>query len=266
MSDCLANLRQKIHACSATNEFKMLELYQDYLARKLNAFQVTWYAGYRGQFGRKLWHTEVMYDWKIFDIKFPIGTSFDKVDAAKKYYLKARSTGALDPQVKISVENAGKSRVHLLHDNISKEDWDKHWMKVMLGKYDIGERMAGVFSMTDIAESYFLVDRGFNEEPFNESDRQSFLDALISFPRLHYWLFLNRGLIEPATRPLSPREKEVLQLVLGPKTEAEIADQLELSKGTVHNYIVDIYKNFGVSSRYELTQLWLAEIPHKANN
>ena len=239
----------------------MLELYQDYLARVLNAFQVTWYAGYRGQYGRKLWHTEVMNDWKIFDIKFPVGTEFDKIDAAKKYYLKARSQGALDPQVKISVENAGQSRVHLLHDNITRDEWDKHWMKKMLAKYDIGERMVGAFTLTPIAESYFLIDRTFDQKPFDEDDRRRFLDALISFPRLHFWLFLNRGLIEPAKRPLSPREKEVLQLALGSKSEAEIAEQLELSKGTVHNYIVDIYKVFDVNSRYELAQLWLSTVP-----
>ncbi len=261
MVDDLAQLRKAIGACSATEVAKAIELYQQYLAKALNAFQVTWYAGYRGKFGRKLWHTNMMYDWKIFDIIFPVGTSFDKADAAKKYYLKARSEGALDPQVKISVENSGKSRVHLLYDNISKEEWDKHWMKVMLGKYDIGERMVGVFSMTDIAESYFLVDRGFDAEPFNEDDRERFLEALISFPRLHYWLFLNRGLIQPAKRPLSPRDKDVLQYLLGPLSEAEIAEKLELTKGTVHNYVVDIYKNFGVSSRYELVQLWISEVP-----
>ena len=159
-----------------------------------------------------------------------------------------------------SVKSAGKSRVHLLHDAVAKEDWREHWMKPWLERQGVGERMVGAFTLSDESESYFLIDRAPNSPAFTEADRQLFYKLLVSFPRLHYWLFLERGLVAPAQRPLSPRERQVLSLLMGPMPEQEIAQSLELSKGTVHNYIGDIYKNYAVSSRYELVQLWLQPI------
>lgn len=133
-------------------------------------------------------------------------------------------------------------------------------MKPWLERQGVGERMVGAFTLSDKSESYFLVDRQPNSPAFTEADRQLFYELLISFPRLHYWLFLERGLVAPAHRPLSPRERQVLNLLMGPMSELEIAQSLALSKGTVHNYIGNIYKNFVVSSRYELIQLWLKPV------
>jgi len=263
MPQKIASLREKIHACSATESGKMIELYQDYLASLFEGFQVIWLASYRGEFGRKLWHTKAMKDWKIFDMKYPVGTDVNIVEASKKFYKKARETGAFGPQFMLSVNTAGKSRALLVTDAIPRKEWKKHWMSKVLAKHGVGERMVGAYTLSDTAESYFMIDRRPGEKFFDEKNRTDFYDAITSFPRLHYWLFLNRGLVKPAKRPLSPREQEVVQQLLGPASEIEIAHTLNLKKGTVHNYIVDIYKNYGVNSRYELVQLWLAEVPNQ---
>ena len=235
----------------------MFELFQRHLQNELGAHQVLWYAAYKGEFGRELWQTQLMKGWKVVDIGFPIGFDGNISEETKAYFKKARESGGLDPQVVLSVENAGHSRVHLLRDAVSEEAWQTHWMKQWLERQGVGERMVGAFTLSEESESYFLVDRPPGEAPFSEDDRNKYLELLTSFPRLHYWLFLERGLVKPAQRPLSPRERQILKLLIGPKPEKDLADELALSKGTVHNYISDIYKNYGVSSRYELVQLWL---------
>ena len=239
----------------------MLELYQKHLQQQLSAHQVLWYAAYKGEYGRKQWHTKLMNDWKVVDIGFPIGFDGRLHEETKAYFKKAQESDGLDPQVVLSIESAGKSRVHLLHDAISKKDWMQHWMKPWLHRQGVGERMVGAFTLSDESESYFLVDRPPGGPAFTDFDRKKFYDLLTSFPRLHYWLFLARGLVMPAQRPFTPREQQVVMMLIGTMSEQQIAKSLGLARGTVHNYISDIYKNFTVSSRYELVQLWLNHLP-----
>lgn len=256
----LSNLVAKIHACAAADSETMLALFQEYLAQAMNAEKVTWYAGYRGAYGRELWQTRLMDNWKVVDVVFPLGVTRNLSAEMKEYFRQAREEGDIDPQVTLAINSAGQSRAHLLSDAIEASEWQDHWMRKNLFGQGIGERMVGAFHLSDVAESYFLLDRPPEAEPFTEQDKQRFVEELISFPRLHYWLFLERGLVQPAQRPFSPRERSVLRELMGPNSEQEIADQLKLSKGTMHNYVTDIYKNLGVSSRYELMQLWLQPV------
>jgi len=261
MLDRLSQLKQDIHACSARDSAKMMSLYQEYLGELVGGFQVIWLAAYRGQFGRKVWQTKVMNDWKIVDMIYPSTANIDHVEAAKKFYKKARETGSLGPQFMLSIRSSGKTRSLLLTDAISRKEWKEHWMGKIMEKHGVGERIVGAFTLSETAESYFMVDRGPGEAPFGEEERALLYDALINFPRVHHWLFLNRGLVAPAKKPLSPREQSVVHYLLGPKSITEISECLGLSKGTIQNYVVDIYKNFGVGSRYELISLWLGEVP-----
>ena len=257
----LADLARKIHNCAASDSAHMLRLYQKYLALILDAEKVTWYAGYRGDYGRNLWQTRLMLNWKVVDVALPLDSDRDFAKEAKFYFQKAREKGDIDPQVTLAVNNAGRSRVHLLREAINPEEWEFHWMRELLHQQNIGERMVGAFNLSPDAESYFLIDRPCGATPFSEKDKQHFLEELLSFPRVHYWLFLERGLVAPASTALSPRQRDVLLLLHSKHSEAKIAEQLKLAPGTVHNYIGDIYKCFNVGSRYELMQLWLGSIP-----
>ena len=53
----------------------------------------------------------------------------------------------------------------------------------------------------------------------------------------------------PSTFPLSDREFEVLNLVAQGLTNADIAQKLFLTEGTVRNYTSEIFKKLGVSDR-----------------
>jgi DNA-binding CsgD family transcriptional regulator len=62
---------------------------------------------------------------------------------------------------------------------------------------------------------------------------------------------------EPGIIGLSPRRREVLVGLLDGLAEKQVASRLGLSLPTVHEYVTDLYRYFGVSSRGELLALFL---------
>jgi len=120
--------------------------------------------------------------------------------------------------------------------------------------------MLGVFNLDAEAESYLVIDRSPFDEDFSRQDEDELYRCLIEFPRVHYWLFLERGLLLRNKRPCSPRHRQMIPLLLSGKAEKDIASELGLTLGTIHSYVVEIYRNFGVKSRAELSSLWISEI------
>jgi DNA-binding NarL/FixJ family response regulator len=68
---------------------------------------------------------------------------------------------------------------------------------------------------------------------------------------------LNGGLAE-----LTPREKDVVSLVIEGFRNAEIGARLAVSEHTVRNYIMKIYDKLGVSNRVQLTRHCVGESEH----
>jgi DNA-binding NarL/FixJ family response regulator len=76
---------------------------------------------------------------------------------------------------------------------------------------------------------------------------------------LHREVLQWHGLLN-ALKPLSPRERDVLQLLLTGASEREIAHALGLTPATTHQYVVAILRNFGAHSRAELMAQWLRRL------
>jgi DNA-binding CsgD family transcriptional regulator len=255
MAQSLSDLTKGIHSCSALETEQMLHLYQEYIRQKLNVYSVSWIAAYQGDYGRELWKTEILNGWKVMEIIYPPALNNDSKVIESEYFRLIKENG-IDPLARYSIEHAGKTRVH---DHKMKDD---EWIKKdFLSKRNIGHRMYGIFHLDEQAESYVVVDRLQDAEPFTKEDEKLLYDALLAFPRLHYWLFLERGLVNPAQRPFTPRQRELIKLMLTPLSEKEIAKKLKLAIGTTHNYISKIYQNLSVNSRAEMMQLWFAAVP-----
>jgi DNA-binding CsgD family transcriptional regulator len=58
-----------------------------------------------------------------------------------------------------------------------------------------------------------------------------------------------------------PRERQVLSIMLRGLGEKEIARELGISPNTVHSYVTNIYRYFGVDSRAALLSLWIKDGP-----
>jgi len=57
--------------------------------------------------------------------------------------------------------------------------------------------------------------------------------------------------------PLSPRQRQTLELLLAGNAEKQIAARLSISRHTVHVYVKSLYKRFAVNSRPELLAKWV---------
>lgn len=63
---------------------------------------------------------------------------------------------------------------------------------------------------------------------------------------------------------LGPREREVLGILLRGLGEKEIARELGISPNTVHTYVTNVYRHFGVDSRAALLSRWIADAPRNS--
>jgi DNA-binding CsgD family transcriptional regulator len=70
-----------------------------------------------------------------------------------------------------------------------------------------------------------------------------------------------------ATRPLSHRLRQTLDLLLSGRSEKQIAEQCGLAKSTVNEYVTALYRRYGVSSRAELMARFLRwRAMHRGDN
>jgi len=253
---------KRINSYGADETMEMVRLFQSYVEEQLSAINVTWMASYQKPYGRNLWHVNLMNNWKVVDAIFPTDDDKDYAKEYKAYFKQALDQGGIDPYVIYVVQHAGRTRVDLLEKAVSLEEWQQHWMYQYMQTQGAGDRLAGSFTLSETAESHFTIDRAVGQPIFNQQDADYFYHLLKQCPKMHYWLFLERGLVEPALKPLSPRLQEVLMYLLGPLSEKDISEKVQLTTGSLHNYVMDIYKNFQVSSRYQLMQLWLKQVPN----
>ena len=54
---------------------------------------------------------------------------------------------------------------------------------------------------------------------------------------------------------LTPREREILELLCHGTSYSEVADMLHIGRGTVHTHVKNIYRKLDVSSKAEATKV-----------
>lgn len=65
-----------------------------------------------------------------------------------------------------------------------------------------------------------------------------------------------------SVRPLAPRQRQVLALVVGGQSNKEIARALGLTLPTVKNMLTEIYWRLGVKNRTEAAVWWYCKGAH----
>lgn len=60
---------------------------------------------------------------------------------------------------------------------------------------------------------------------------------------------------------LSPQEHRVLALVVEGRTNKQVSEALQLTEGTVKNYLANVFEKLGVRNRTEAVSLWLRSNP-----
>lgn len=120
----------------------------------------------------------------------------------------------------------------------------------------IGDRIWVAFPVNADVESFFCFDRLADRPPFSADDLELVKFALRGIRWFHRQLLLSHGL-GLCVEPLTPAERRVIQALLSGASERVIADDLNLTRGTVHQYATRVYRKFGVRGRTEFTALWL---------
>ncbi|MEJ0000519.1 MAG: LuxR C-terminal-related transcriptional regulator [Verrucomicrobiota bacterium] len=96
--------------------------------------------------------------------------------------------------------------------------------------------------------------------PFSARERRVAQIVLTEIP----WLHEAAGVREVSRADLPPRHRATLLCLAGGLGRAEIARRLRLSPHTIHGYLKDIYRHYGVHSRAELTRLLAITITPRA--
>jgi DNA-binding CsgD family transcriptional regulator len=90
--------------------------------------------------------------------------------------------------------------------------------------------------------------RESKDRPFDEEDKAEIELLVLEFA--HLWRRQTRA--EPWPGQLPPRYRRTLELLLTGLSEKQIADQLGLTPGSLHQYVTMLYRKLGASSRAEL--------------
>jgi DNA-binding CsgD family transcriptional regulator len=89
----------------------------------------------------------------------------------------------------------------------------------------------------------FLFSRAGGRD-FNERDR-----VVLDFLRPQLARLYEAAQARGVAPPLTDREREILELVVAGKTNAEIAEAMWIAPGTVRKHLENVYEKLGVHSR-----------------
>lgn len=120
-----------------------------------------------------------------------------------------------------------------------------------------GERcLVAVRALDEQTEVVLGFDRALPGPVFSERDRETLLFAVQRQGSFYRRIARELGAFG-AERLLSPRERDILELLLTGLSEKEMATQLNMTTRSVHQRVTTLYRNFGVRSRPELMALLL---------
>jgi DNA-binding CsgD family transcriptional regulator len=165
--------------------------------------------------------------------------------------------GQNDPYAVAIMGAAGRTRSHLRRELVRDDVWRDCWtIREALAEERIGDRLAAAHALTGDCESHFVLDREHGGRPFQKRERDLLHFFLLGSLAFQRELLLSRGMAG-ASATFSPREREVLQLLLTDASEKEISRRLGIGYRTVHQHAASVYAKLGVRGRRGLVALWL---------
>lgn len=118
------------------------------------------------------------------------------------------------------------------------------------------DRMWIMFPVNDDSESCFCFDRLKGQPEFDDRDVTVASEALRGIKWFHRQLLLRMGLGVAKESLTKTEDKTVRELLTG-ASEKEIASRLKITPASAHQYVVRVYRKFGVRKRAEFMALWL---------
>ena len=169
--------------------------------------------------------------------------------------IRSIDRGRIDESTVAQARQAGGYRANRLRDLVSAEWFQGPFYQGYLGR-GVYDAISVGAPTSPVAEAYYGFLRMRPDDPFTEAQRDLALYAMRGLSWFHRQVLLANGLLVAST-PLSPMERRVLALLLTDRPEKQIAAALGLSPSSLHTYVRDVLRKFGVSGRKGLTALWL---------
>lgn len=182
------------------------------------------------------------------------------IETGKRWAEEAELNLMGDDWMRLYTQRGGTSRVMWRPEHV-ETPWHKLPCGAWMSEVEAKDRIYMGLALTPTLEFTLCMDSHISEEDFEQRDAHFAQALLMGLKPLVLRLALSHGLLEGQER-LSPRERETLLLLLRGGSEKEIAEELGLSYKTLHQYVVSVYRKFGVHSRAELLALWLGPPMH----
>lgn len=172
--------------------------------------------------------------------------------------LQSIDRGAVDESTVAHARLAGTYRACRLCDLVSADWFESETYRGYLGRGVHDSLVVGT-PVSAMAEGYYGFLRMRAGDPFTEAERDLALYAMRGLTWFHRQVLLAHGLLI-ARSPLTPLERRVLSLLLTDQPEKHIASELGVSPSSLHTYVRDVVRKFGVSGRKGLIALWLGRL------
>jgi DNA-binding CsgD family transcriptional regulator len=250
-----AKLREEIHTLcdeladyGAGQSVQAVARLMAFLCNRVDAWNATWAGAIRLD-GKS--DNGVLRGWRVATVQ-ALHAVARHADETKEI-LRSWERREIDPSFLLPMKGVGAFRVYSFRRELP-EDWFRspfylnHYASV--GTFDA---VFVAFPLNEDCESHFGFYAG---RRFTDEEIALLAYALRGIKWFHRHLMLGQGLLM-ASSPLTPVERKVLQLLLTDASEKQIADQADLAPSTAHQYVVGIYRKFGVRSRAGLMSLWL---------
>jgi DNA-binding CsgD family transcriptional regulator len=177
------------------------------------------------------------------------------------YIAYRRELGPAGNPIWTALQNvAGRLVTRSRRQLVSDTDW---YCSVVFNEYrrpgKIDHQLTSVYqTFDDSAHSAITVVRALGERDFSPRER-----LLLNFFHAELGPLIGRALVsatEPSPVKLSPRLRQTLACLLDGDSEKQVADRLGLSHDTTHQYVKELYRQFGVGSRAQLMAYVLKRI------
>lgn len=174
-----------------------------------------------------------------------------------RHRIRSLDRGAADESTIAHARQAGMYRANRLVDLVSPEWFESETYRGYLDR-GVHDSLVVAAPVSPMAEGYYGFLRMRADDPFTLAEREIALYAMRGLTWFHRQVLLSHGLLI-AHSPLSPIERRVVALLLTNESEKHIASALGVWKASLHTYVRDVLRKFGVSGRRGLTALWLGK-------
>lgn len=169
--------------------------------------------------------------------------------------LRELGRGQVDQLSVAHAKLAGAYRARRMRDLVPADWFDGDTYKGYVAR-GVHDSLTVVAPVSASAEGYYGFLRMRPDDPFTEEQRDLAFYAMRGLTWFHRQIMLAHGLVV-AKAPLSPTERRVLSLLLTDRSEKLIATEIGVAPSTLHGYVRDILRKFGVSGRNGLIAVWL---------